>query len=78
MPEGGPFGAVCGRVEQRGVSMLLASLPEVVRNDMVSNRNMSTTGILYRLFVLYQPGGTAERNYLLRSLRSDQARGPMR
>ena len=56
------------RLEQRGISMLLGILPEALRRDIVGARNVSTVSILYRLFVVYQPGGGAERTSLLKSL----------
>ena len=55
-------------LEQRGISMLLGILPEALRRDIVGARNVSTVSILYRLFVVYQPGGGAERTSLLKSL----------
>ena len=55
------------RLEQRGISMLLGILPEALRRDVVGARNVSTVSILYRLFVVFQPGGGAERTSLLKS-----------
>ena len=55
-------------LEQRGISMLLGILPEALRRDIVGARNVSTVSILYRLFVVFQPGGGAERTSLLKSL----------
>ena len=48
--------------------MLLGILPEALRRDVVGARNVSTVSILYRLFVVFQPGGGAERTSLLKSL----------
>eukprot|EP00435_Cladocopium_sp_Y103_P057062 s2541_g19.t1 len=59
---------VFNRLEQRGISMLLAILPEGLRRDVVVSRNVSTVWILYRLYVVFQPGGGAERSALLKSL----------
>ena len=44
------------RVEQRGVSMLLATLPDQIRRDIVAGRAVSTVLILYKLHTIYQPG----------------------
>ena len=55
------------RLEQRGISMLLGILPEALRRD-VGARNVSMVSILYRLFVVFQPGGGAERSALLKNL----------
>ena len=56
------------RVEQRGVSLLLSVLPDQLRRDVISARNVTTVSIFFRLFVVYQPGGSAERTTLLKSL----------
>ena len=56
------------RVEQRGVSMLLATLPDQIRRDIVAGRAVSTVLILYKLHTIYQPGGAGERGSLLKSL----------
>ena len=52
----------------RGISMLLGILPEPLRRDIDGARSVSTVSILYRLFVVFQPGGGAERTSLLKSL----------
>ena len=57
-----------GRVEQRAVSMLLAAMPDSVSRDMVSGRCLTAVNMLFRLYTMYQPGGAAERNFLLRQL----------
>ena len=50
------------RIEQRGASMLLAVICEQsLRRDLIADRALSTTGILYKLLTTYQPGGSAER-----------------
>ena len=56
------------RVEQRGLSMLLASVPESIRKELVSSRRMTSTEVVFRLFQVYQPGGASERANLLRNL----------
>ena len=56
------------RVESRAVSLLLASLPPNLEEELVSNRWMSTSSILYRVLCMYQPGGASERAYLLSQL----------
>ena len=56
------------RLEQRGISMLLGILPGALRRDIVGARNVSMVSILYRLFVVFQPGGGAERSALLKNL----------
>ena len=57
-----------GRVESRAVTLLLAAIPANVRDDVVTNRWLSTTAILFRIFCLFQPGGSNERAHLLAQL----------
>ena len=57
-----------GRVESRAVTLLLAAIPANVRDDVVTNRWLSTTAILFRIFCLFQPGGSSERAHLLAQL----------
>ena len=56
------------RLEQRSVSMLLAALPEGLRQDVIASRRLSTVGILFRLFTTFQPGGSGERTGLIKSI----------
>ena len=56
------------RIEQRGIAMLLGALPDQLRRDLVSGRQLSVVYILYRLHVAYQPGGGAEKTQLLKNL----------
>ena len=48
------------RTEQRGVAMVLKALPESVKKELVANRQLSMVNIIYRLYILYQPGGASE------------------
>ena len=57
-----------GRVESRAVSLLLAAVPQSVRDDVVTNRWLSSAGILFRVLCLFQPGGSSERSHLLSQL----------
>ena len=56
------------RVEQRLISMLLAALPEGLRRDVISARNLSSSVIMFRLYTTFQPGGGLERTGLLKNL----------
>ena len=58
------------RTEQRGVSLLLKAVPQEIKQLLVSNRDVSSTAILWRLLVTFQPGGAGEKGQLLRSLTS--------
>ena len=67
-PEDRDLAARFPRLEMKGVSTLLAALPDHLKKEMVAERRLSTVSIMARLFVVYQPGGGAERSALLRSL----------
>ena len=56
------------RIEQRGQVVLLRALPESLRQELVSQREMGSVQILFRVLRTYQPGGLAERTTLLRQL----------
>eukprot|EP00439_Symbiodinium_sp_Y106_P044585 s732_g5.t1 len=56
------------RLERRVLSLLLASMTKGVREDTITHRVDSVAGVLYRLHVLYQPGGTSERTMILKHL----------
>ena len=65
--EGGKW----SRVNSRAASMVLLSLPDSVKTEMVARRlTSSTTSLIYRLMTLYQPGGEAEKLKILQSLSS--------
>ena len=56
------------RTEQRGVGLLLRAVPEELKKVLISNRDVSSTAILWRLLTTYQPGGPGEKAHLLKSL----------
>ena len=56
------------RTEQRGVGLLLRALPGEMRNVIISNRDMASTAILWRLLITFQPGGNGEKGQLLKVL----------
>lgn len=45
------------RTERRALSMLLAAIPEAIRDELVSSRKLSTDQVMYKLCVTFQPGG---------------------
>ena len=67
-PKVDPRAAGWPRTERRALAMLLAAIPESIRNEIVSTRRMSTEQVLFRLSVVFQPGGSQERFKLLQSL----------
>ena len=56
------------RLEKKVAAMLLQSLPKGVRDDLVAYRVQGVHQILYRLMVIFQPGGAQDRAQLLRQL----------
>ncbi|CAE7413169.1 unnamed protein product [Symbiodinium sp. CCMP2592] len=59
------------RVNARASTMLLASMPEDLRVDIVSRRlTQDCVRMLFRTFTFYQPGGSAERQDVLKRLQS--------
>ena len=56
------------RLDQRVTSLLLQAVPASIKNEVVATRELSTAGILYRVFRTYQPGGSNERSKLLDDL----------
>ena len=65
------------RLEKKVAAMLLSSLPKGVRDDLVAYRVQGVHQILYRLMVIFQPGGAQDRAQLLRQLDvAESAAGP--
>ena len=56
------------RVESRAVSLLLSCVPQSFKDELVTNRWMTSASILYRILCVYQPGGSTQRAYLLSRL----------
>ena len=53
------------RTERLALSMLLASIPETVRDELVASRKLTLDQVLFWVSVLFQPGGSAEDTKLL-------------
>ena len=60
------------RLERRVSTMLLSAMPKVAKEDAVTHRLSDVASMLYRLHVLFQPGGNAERAAILRHLDGQQ------
>ena len=59
------------RLNARSASMLLASMDDEVKNEMVALRvTQDSVKMLFRLYVRFQPGGAAERSDVLTRLQS--------
>ena len=67
-PQATPEMGMFPRTERRALSMLLAAIPENVRDEMIASRKLTVDQLLFRLSVLFQPGGSAERTKLLHML----------
>ena len=56
------------RTEKRGIQMLLKAIPAAEQQALVTDRALSSTAILYKLLVRFQPGGPGEKQILLQQL----------
>ena len=55
-------------LEQRCVTLILQSIPDELRVDIVASRHLSVAGMIFRLMTVFQPGGASERATMLRFL----------
>ena len=66
------------RLEQRITTLLLPAVPDELRQDLVANRELWPSAIIYKVLRTYQPGGWSERSSLLAELTQVQvAKDPM-
>ena len=56
------------RLEKRVASMLLRSIPEQQREELVAAKRLTVYGMLCHLQKIYQPGGLGEKQTLIRNL----------
>ena len=64
------------RTEQRGVHLLLKAIPGDQQQALITARELTSTALLFRLLVRYQPGGAGEKSILLAKLTAlDKAAG---
>ena len=59
---------IYARTEQRGVGLLLRAMSEDIRKILISNRDMNSTSLVWRLLITFQPGGPGEKGQLLEDL----------
>eukprot|EP00438_Fugacium_kawagutii_P033247 Skav228431 [mRNA] locus=scaffold1325:416500:425994:- [translate_table: standard] len=57
-----------GRTEQRGVHLLLRAVADDIQQMLVTDRQLSSTAILFKLYIRYQPGGPGEKAIILKEL----------
>ena len=62
------------RLESRVVSMLLGALPQSLKQEIISMREVTCVQILYKVLRHYQPGGVNERASTLAALRPRRQR----
>ena len=48
--------------------MFLGTVPDPIKEEIISARKLSTDQVLYMLCVSFQPGGASERTKLLQSI----------
>ena len=53
------------RLENRATAMLLKSLPETLREELLASRGLNTVNIIFMVYKMYQPGGLCERSMIL-------------
>ena len=63
-----PQVAMWPRTERRALAMLMAAVPDHVKNEVVASRMMSTDQLLFKLFICFQPGGASERTKVLHNI----------
>ena len=56
------------RLERRVATVMLQSIPEGIRDDLVGSRKMTVFAIMTHLHLVYAPGGVLEKQTLLKSL----------
>ncbi|CAE7919564.1 unnamed protein product, partial [Symbiodinium necroappetens] len=61
------------RLERKVTMMLLASMRKPAKDEVITHRISTVPALLYRMFILYQPGGSAERGTILRHLEGQSA-----
>ena len=59
------------RLERKVMTLLLNSM-KTAKDEVITYRISTVPALLYRMFVLYQPGGAAERTTILRHLEGQQ------
>ncbi|CAL1143731.1 unnamed protein product [Cladocopium goreaui] len=60
------------RLERRASTLLMMSIPEAQKEELVSTKRITALKIICHLFTTFQPGGLAEKEVILRSLEMPQ------
>ena len=56
------------RVERRAVTMMMAAVPQSIREELVATRSLTPLRIVTKLMTIYQPGGVQEKTVILKQL----------
>ena len=56
------------RLNQRVTTLLLSAVPESIKTELITTRQLSVSGVLFAILRRYQPGGLAEKTYTLSEL----------
>ena len=71
-PENAVLSTGYERLDQRVTSLLLQSVPKSTKDEIIAARELTTTGILFRVLRTFQPGGLVEKSRLLQDLTTPQ------
>ena len=63
------------RVDKRAATMLLQSVPETIKSELLANRLSTTLSILARILTIYRPGSSIEQQQVLKALESPGSGG---
>ena len=61
------------RLERKVMTLLLNAMKKTAKDEVITYRISSVPALLYRMYVLYQPGGAAERTTILKHLEGQAA-----
>ena len=67
-PEMDQSGPGSDRLNQRVTTLLLSAVPESIKTELITTRQLSVSGVLFAILRRYQPGGLAEKTYTLSEL----------
>ena len=56
------------RTEQRGMGLLLRAMSDELKKVIIANRDLTSTHLIWRLLITFEPGGSGEKGQLLQTL----------
>ena len=63
-----PLKAEWARVERRATAMMLSAVPKQVRDEVIASGEVTSLGLLRKLYSVYQPGNLQEKSLVLKML----------